>query len=46
MRSDGFISNSTAKNFKSETSHQFENLGKGTDGDIKVEKALIEFNEI
>jgi len=34
----------------SETSHKFENLGKGTnnntDGDIKVEKALIEFNEI
>ena len=30
----------------SETTQKFENLGKGTDGDLKVEKALIEFNEI
>lgn len=44
MRTDGFKGNT--ENYVSETSHKFENLGKGTDGDIKVEKALIEFNEI
>ena len=50
MRVDTFHSNQSAKNHTSETSHLFENLGnKGTtknDSEIKVEKALIQLNEI
>jgi hypothetical protein len=44
MRTDGFKPSSTA--YVSETTQKFENLGKGADSDLKVEKALIEFNEI
>ena len=44
MRTDGFQPSAAA--YVSETTQKFENLGKGADNDLKVEKALIEFNEI
>jgi hypothetical protein len=42
IRSDGFTSNNTSKKYVS----GFDNIDKADDSDIKVEKALIELNEI